>query len=849
MTLPALLSRWRSEPSIAENIIVWEILPSQVARTVPFPKTIHPALLASVQSRGIPTLYTHQDQAWREITSGQSIVLSTGTASGKSLAYNLPVLDRLLKNPETRALYIFPTKALAQDQSSSLHELVGQFFSLPMAVYDGDTPANARPSIRANARILLSNPDMLHTGILPHHTRWADFFQNLQFVVIDELHIYRGVFGSHVANVIRRLKRIAQFYGSSPQFILTSATIANPIELAQRLVEEPVSLIAENGAPRGPRYFLIYNPPVVDESLGLRRSALLESVRLVEDLLHYNIQTIVFGRSRRSVEILLTYLREHDTVPPRDAPDLKPKTGSSQAGSIQALRGYRSGYLPRQRRAIEQGLRKGEVRAVVATNALELGIDIGGMGACVMAGYPGTIASTWQQAGRAGRGEEPSLAMLVATASPLDQFIAHHPEYFFGRSPENALINPDNLLILLNHLRCAMFELPFKDTEGFGSLPGEQTREFLDYLLQEGIALHSGNKYFWLANKYPAEAVSLRSASPQKVILQANLADGMSTIGEIDQASALWMVHPQAVYLHEAEIYLVEEFNLEQGIAILRPAELDYYTEPQRSTTVQLIAAINQTKVKGGDKGFGDIQVTSQVTGFRKVRWNTHEQLGFGELNLPPNELQTNGYWIALSPETVDHLREQNLWTNDPNDYGPGWTKVKEVVRARDGYRCQLCGTAEQGKAHDVHHKIPFRSFASPEQANQIHNLITLCPSCHHRVEVSLRMRSGLAGLAYTLGQLAPLFLMCDVHDLGSLSEPQSTLADGNPAVILYDQVPAGIGFCQQLFELHSLLVQRAAELINQCECRDGCPSCVGPAGENGSGGKKETLALLNELI
>jgi DEAD/DEAH box helicase domain-containing protein len=801
-----------------------------------------------VQNHGIQTLYTHQEQAWKGLIDGQNIVMSSGTASGKSLAYNLPVIDRLLKNPDARALYIFPTKALAQDQLASLDETIGRDVSLPLAVYDGDTAASARPSIRARARLLMSNPDMLHTGILPHHTRWADFFQNLQFVVIDELHIYRGVFGSHVANVIRRLKRISKFYGSSPQFILTSATIANPVELAQRLIEAPVNLITENGAPRGPRYFLFYNPPVIDESLGLRRSALIESIRLVADLLQYNIQTIVFGRSRRSIEILLTYLREKNPDLTRNLLDYQIDSIDLKSNNTTALRGYRSGYLPNQRRSIEQGLRKGDVKVVVATNALELGIDIGGIDASIMVGYPGTIASTWQQAGRAGRGDEPSLAILVTSASPLDQFIAHNPDYFFGRSPESALINPDNLLILLNHLRCAMFELPFNDIEGFGSMPVEQIREMLDYLVAEGVSHHSGSRYFWLADQYPAESISLRSASPQKVILQVDNLDGTRTIGEVDQASALWMVHPHAAYLHEAETYLVEDLNIEQGIASLRPATLDYYTEPQTNTTVELIEALNQSMIRGGHKGFGDIRVTSQVTGFRKIRWFTHEPLGLEKLDLPAHELQTNGYWIELAPETIERLREQKLWTNDPNDYGSGWTKVKELVRARDDYRCQLCGAIEMGRAHDIHHKIPFRSFTSIEQANQLHNLITLCPACHHRVEVSIRMRSGLAGLAYTLGHLAPLFLMCDSHDLGSLSEPQSQIANGNPAIILYDQVPAGIGFCQQLFELHSMLVQRAAELINQCECRDGCPSCVGPAGENGSGGKKETLALLNEL-
>ena len=846
MSLSALLNAWQTDPSIAPNVAAWRTFPPHPARFVPFPDNLHPALADALHAQGITMLYTHQATAWQHAQAGQHVVIVTGTASGKTLCYNLPVLDRLLRDPQARALYLFPTKALAQDQLAVISDQLsvirdqlsgirGQGAVIRIATYDGDTPSAVRPVIRAAARLVISNPDMLHVGVLPHHTLWADFFGNLQFVVIDEMHAYRGVFGSHVANVLRRLKRIARFYGASPQFILTSATIANPVELAERLIEEPVVLVDDDGAARGARHFLIYNPPVVNRDLGLRRSALLESVRLAGDLLQHGVQTIVFARARRTVELILTYLR-------RGWAGARSETFTHQ----KEVRGYRSGYLPHQRREIERGLRQGRVRTVVATNALELGIDIGGMGAAILTGYPGTIAGTWQQAGRAGRKNEASLAALVASASPLDQFLARHPDHFFGRSPEQALINPDNLLILLGHLRCAAFELPFRAGESFGRVEGARVAEFLQFLQEAGVLHRSGDKYFWMADQYPAQDISLRSASPETVVLQARDGDEWITIGQVDRASAHWMVHPGAVYLHEGQAYLVEELDLEQHMARLRPAEVDYYTQPRLETTVRLLDRFDQVEVRGATKAHGEIAVTTQVTGFRKLKWFTQEQLGLGEVSLPPTELVTTGYWVALSEKTVARLRDAGLWTGDPNDYGPNWTAQRDRARARDGYRCQVCGAPEQGRAHDVHHKVPFRAFASYRQANQLSNLVTLCPRCHRRAELAVRMRSGLAGLSFALGHLAPLFLMCDPADLGVHSDPRSPLAGGRPAVAIYDRVPAGIGFSQRLFELHEELMARAYELVVACECVDGCPSCVGPAGEGGIGGKRETLAILD---
>ncbi len=860
MTLSSLLAHWKADPQVGPNLIEWRILSARRAKFSPFPPGIHPALTQALIDRGINSLYTHQAASWKLLKDGENVVIVTGTASGKTLCYNLPVLDCLLNENGATALYLFPTKALSQDQLAVLKSLLIQITnilnptepfsigttSIKYAIYDGDTPVSVRSGIRGQARLIITNPDMLHTGILPHHTGWAQFFSGLRFVVIDEIHTYRGVFGSHVANVIRRLKRVANFYGASPQFILTSATIGNPGELGQKMINEPVTLIEDDGAEKGEKHFLIYNPPIIDKSLGLRRSAIQAGVNLAQDLLNYKIQTIVFSRARRTVEIILTYLREQ-----ANSSDLSKKNHKSDSSEL--IRGYRSGYLPGQRRSIEEGLRKGDVRVVVATNALELGIDIGGMEASLLIGYPGSIAATWQQAGRSGRGEKSSLAVLVASPNPLDQYLAQHPDYFFSRSPEHGMINPDNLLILLGHLRCAAFELPFKEGEVFGSVNPTDMRELLDFLQGEGVIHRSGNKYFWMADKYPAQNISLRSASTERVLLQVSYPNGdagtsLQTIGEVDATSSYWMTYPGAVYLHEGTTFLVKDLDLEKHIATLESTNVDYYTEPRREVIVKHVEKLSQDDVPGGEKAYGEIQVTSQVIGFRKIRWHTNETLGVENLSLPPVELLTTGYWLTLSDKTVGKLKDEGLWSSTPNDYGPNWQKQRDLTRARDGFRCQVCGEPEGEKSHQVHHKIPFRMFESAGQANQLANLITLCSSCHRKVETAVRVRSGLAGLAFTLGNLAPLFLMCDIGDLGIHSDPQSSLSEGRPTVILYDLIPGGIGLSERLYDIHAELLKRGRELVEACECDEGCPSCVGPGGENGLGGKKETLALLKEL-
>ncbi|MCX6057052.1 MAG: DEAD/DEAH box helicase [Chloroflexi bacterium] len=850
--LQTLLDFWKQDEITAPNFSAWNTTPPRDAQTHPFPSDLPALLREALSTRSIDRLYSHQLSAWINSRAKKNIILATSTASGKTLAYNLPVLSALIENNDSRALYLFPTKALAQDQLSVLNEqlsvlrpLITDNLFLTTGIYDGDTPQSHRSSIRKNARIVLSNPDMLHTGILPHHSNWSDFFSSLKFIVVDEAHTYRGVFGSHVANVIRRLKRVADFYGAHPQFILASATIGNPKELAENLIEEEFELIDNDGSSRGERHFIIYNPPVTDSALGLRKSSLLESVRLANDLLAHNVQSVIFARTRRSVEIILTYLQGNH-------PQSLIENRKSQI--VNQIRGYRSGYLPIQRREIEQGLRDGSVKTVVATNALELGIDIGGLGAAILVGYPGTIASARQQSGRAGRGDEPAVSVLVASPNPLDQFLAHHPEYFFGRSPEQALVNPNHLLILLEHLRCAMFELPFQKGDGFGSISDELLDEYLEFLVVNQDAHFSNEKYYWMKDSYPAANISLRSASAQSIVLQSLTEDGRPlTIGTVDGESAAWMVHPGAIYMHEGQQYFVQDFNLEHQLAQLIPVGLDYYTEAQRSSEIEVLSTSAQSAIPGGGKSYGEIQVTTQVVGFKKLRWFTYENLGEEILDMPPSELQTTGYWLSLSEETVSHLRGAGSWSNDPNNYGSDWSKIRDRVRARDQYKCQVCGAVESGRQHDVHHKIPFRAFVRDdvldrEQANRLENLTTLCPGCHKKVEQNVRIRSGLAGLGFVLGNLAPLFLMCDPRDLGIHTNPSWSAVNGLPSVVLYDHVPAGIGFSQKLFEIHDELIQRALELVGACECEDGCPSCVGPGGENGIGGKVETLEILRNL-
>jgi DEAD/DEAH box helicase domain-containing protein len=586
--------------------------------------------------RGIQGFYTHQAAAIDHSLNRRNVVITTPTASGKTLCYNAPVLSSILRDPSTRALYLFPTKALAQDQLAELHALSDQLsrrsdLEIGVFTYDGDTPQDARRAIRGRAHIVLSNPDMIHSGILPHHPRWAKLFENLQFVIIDELHAYRGVFGSHLTNVLRRLRRICRHYGSNPTFICSSATIANPRELAEALVEEPFELVSESGAPRGEKWFLFVNPPVVNQQLGIRRSYLAETRRLAAEFLKRKLQVIVFAQSRLSTEILTTYLKDDFEGPP---------------GTRDQIRGYRGGYLPQRRREIEKGLREGTVRAVVSTNALELGIDIGALDACVMAGYPGTIAATWQRAGRAGRRSGRSAAVLVASSAPLDQFVVRNPSYFFDAAPEHALINPDNLHILVDHVKCAAFELPFTTSEQYGR---HDVQEVLGVLQESGFIHRADGDdggegiWQWTNESYPADAVSLRSISSDNFVV-VDTTDGSDVIGETSFNSGPATLHEKAIYLVEGVLYQVEKLDFEGRKAYVRRIDCDYYTDAITYTKVTVL----DTFAADAPKSHGEVHVSSRVVGFKKIKFYTNENVGSGELDLPEQQMHTTAYWLSV---------------------------------------------------------------------------------------------------------------------------------------------------------------------------------------------------------
>jgi len=843
MPIDDALEALRFDRQFMANVAAWERLPARPARYADFPSALDPRMIRALRALEIAPLYTHQAEAIEAALNGENVVVVTGTASGKTLCYNLPVVQALLADPEARALYLFPTKALAQDQAAALTGLLRALEAVdqvPVRTYDGDTPQAERRAIRDQARILITNPDMLHTGVLPHHPRWADLFDHLRWIVVDELHVYRGIFGSNVANLFRRLRRLCRFYGADPRVILTSATIANPKELAERLIEAPVRLVSPDldGSPRAEKHIVIFNPPVVDPALGIRRAYTLEAARLANQFLQRGVQTAVFARARLTTEVMLGYIRD---------------AFEQGGGAREAVRGYRGGYLPLERRAIERGLREGTVRGVVATNALELGVDIGQLGAAVIAGYPGTIASLWQQAGRAGRRSEVSLALLVASAAPLDQFIAAHPAYLFERSPEHGLINPDNLAILLRHVRCAAFELPFQEKEAFGS--AGDVKEILEFLAEQGELHASGGAFRWVADAYPAEGVSLRASSEDTVVIQ-DVAEGRPVvIGEVDRATAPILLHEGAVYIHEGRTFLVRRLDWENALAEVEPAEVDYYTDAAQTVSLEVIEVFDADESAAARKAHGRARITAQSTSYRKIKRYTHETLGYGQIDLPPREYETTAYWLWIAPEMVRLLEAEGVLL-PPNDYGPGWPASSAAARARDGGHCRQCGAPErEGRANDVHHIRPFREFGyvpgenrNDLSANALDNLITLCPACHHRAESARGARTALGGLAYALSSIAPLFLMCDPRDVGILAEVRSKETRG-PTVTLYDSVAEGLGLAERLYELHGELLAGALELVRACACQDGCPACVGPVGPGGREVKVLTARLLETLI
>jgi DEAD/DEAH box helicase domain-containing protein len=650
MNLLQLLDALRSDPEFMYNVTCWKTLPAKPAQWAEFPDWLKPELREAMRQHGINRLYSHQAEAIAQIGAKENIVVVTPTASGKTLCYNLPTLNAVLENPEARALYLFPTKALSQDQVAELYEIVTLLspkinFDIKTFTFDGDTPQAARQAIRSSGHIVVTNPDMLHQGILPHHTKWVKLFENLRYVVIDELHNYRGVFGSHLANVVRRLRRIASFYGANPQFICCSATIANPKELAEQITESDVELIDNNGAPRGEKHFILYNPPVVNRELGIRKSSVKEARNIASKFLLNNIQTIVFARSRLRVEILVTYLKET-------------MTAHQKLSSL--IRGYRGGYLPTERREIERGLRSGEVLGVVSTNALELGIDIGQLTACVMAGYPGSMASAWQQAGRAGRRADSAVAVMVASSAPVDQYVMNHPDYFFGKSPESGVTDPNNLVILMSHIKCSAFELPFADGEkfGYGKTRVEATNEILEYLEENKILHHAEGRWHWMTDAYPAEAVGLRTATPENVVI-IDTTNNERVIGEVNLLDAPTMLHDEAIYIHEAAQYHVDKLDWDRRKAYVRQVDVDYYTDAHTDTSIHVLETFEQTDLPmpAMKKVHGEVNVNCQTTKFKKLKFGSHENIGYGPVELPEISMHTTSYWWEFPSDMAERMK------------------------------------------------------------------------------------------------------------------------------------------------------------------------------------------------
>ena len=809
----AALDELRASPFVAGRLAHEEVIPARPARWGIWPGTLHPQMISALRATGMERPYSHQAEAVSAALAGEDVVVVTPTASGKSLCYVLPVLDHWLRDPEARALWLFPTKALAQDQLAGLQDLARHLPpGLRAATYDGDTPPGQRQAVRQAGHIVITNPEMLHTGVLPHHTSWVRLFAQLRVIVIDELHSYRGVFGSHLANVLRRLLRLCRFYGSSPTVIACSATIANPRQLAERLIERPVRCIDESGAPQAERRLWLWNPPLVDQAMGVRRGAVLEARRLCAELLRRHLVTIAFVRSRTGVELLLSYLQR-----------LQPNPRPGVPGPV---RGYRSGYLPLERRAIEAGLRDGSVQAVVSTNALELGIDIGSLDAAVLVGYPGSIAATWQQLGRAGRRDTTSLGVLIAGDTPLDQFLVGHPEYLLKAPPEEGLIDPDNLLVLSGHLQAAAFELAFEQGERFGSA---DVGDLLECLAEDGVVHRSGTRYHWAADAFPADALSLRSACATNVVIidTSSSADGPGqgpqgpwagsgggrpgsrgrVIGEIDQFAAPVLVHDDAIYIHEGAQYHVERLDWEEKRAYVHPVAVDYYTTAETGLSVAVLERYSGPLGERCLRSCGEVRVTRVTTIYKKIRFLTHETVGAGPVNLPEQDLHTTAAWLAFTPEAVGALPRAELET--------GLIGLATVMHQSACLLC-MCDPRDLGRHSELRgHGGPVATGPAPAPLGDA-------------------------------PVLEPQEFASGWRPARSAMPPPP--AAGYPTVYLYDSVPGGVGFAPRCHERHWELLRAAAGIVDGCACTGGCPACTGP-GPAGLDSRAATRRLLDVAL
>jgi DEAD/DEAH box helicase domain-containing protein len=782
--LSAVLEGWQADPGTWRNVVLHERMPPEPAQFAQLPAALAAPVRRALAARGIDHIYSHQAEAFALSALGSDVVVATPTASGKSLCYNLPVLHALAQEPQGRALYLFPTKALARDQEVGLRALLADAGLEHGAItYDGDTPGDARRAARDRSGILLSNPDMLHAGILPHHASWARMFANLRYVVVDELHSYRGVFGSHLANVLRRLLRVACFHGADPRFVFASATIGNPEQHASRMLGRKVVLVSRSGAPKGPRRVMVYNPPVVNAELGIRASYLKTAVRLTTDLISAGVSTLVFGQSRNNIEVMLKYLREAMQRQKRDP---------------RAVQSYRGGYLPDERRAIERALRDGEIRCVVATNALELGIDIGSLDAVVCAGYPGTISGLLQRFGRAGRRGFESLSLLVTSSAPLDQYLARAPEALLTAASEEARIDPDNVEILVQHVKCAAFELPFEAGERFGDVPPEVVTDALDFLgehrLVHRVAGSAGSAvYHWSSDAYPANHVSLRSIGWDNFVIFD--VEREAVIAEMDYRATHTMLHEQAIYQHGGEQFQVERLDFENHKAFVRKLDSDYFTDAMTHVRVSVLeqdksALLVENVPHPMAAALGEVSVVEKVVGYKKIKYHTHENVGYGEVHLPEMQMHTSALWLTV-PEAVVAAQP--------------WSRA-EVIDALRGL------------------------------GNALHTVAS----------VSLMVDPRDVG--HTLG---------DRKADGAAPSKGGPGAPGfDPTLFVYDRMPGGVGLAPRLFEQRDELLARTLRLIQSCTCESGCPSCVGPltgsspapAGQELPSRRRIALELLRDL-
>jgi len=829
--------KWINSPENSDNISHVHITKAFSGNFEDYPSFLNPNLIKLLQNLGISKLYSHQAQAINEVNQGNNIVVTTGPSSGKSLIFIIPMLNHLFNSNPANTLLLFPTKALAYDQYNHINKFLEFGSKEPFKsnklinkinVYDGDTPIEKRSIIRKNSQIILTNPDMLHLGILPNHMLWEKYFENLQYIVLDEAHYYRGIFGSHIANVLRRLKRILTLYNQKPVFICTSATIGNPLEFLNSLVEEEFSHIHYDSSPKGRKLITFYNPPVINEDLGIRKSCQSVTLNIIQDFLHNNTPTLVFQGTRKEVEKSLKALSEIE--------------GNKEFAS------YRSGYLAADRRNIEDKFRSGKIQVLFSTNALEMGIDIGGLKSVILTGYPGSIASTLQQIGRAGREQNESIAILVASSNPIDQYIIKRPEYLLLNNPEKALINPNNFNILLNHLKLSISEISFIEGEKFGNLDWDQIKLVINQLLENGNILKIGNKYISDKNNSNSLPFSLRNMSSITMKL-INITKGKDLlIGDIDYASSLWMVHPQAIYFHLGDQFRVSEINFENHEVYLLENNSNYFTEPKIEKTYEVIEVFLERNFGYFQLNFGNIRITQKVSGYKEILWENRQVIGEYELDLPETILETEAFWFSLPDELINVLISEKKWLNHSNDYGPGWNEYSKNIRKRDNFTCQNCGAVERNSSFHVHHKRPIKLFSTIEEANIPSNLITLCPTCHRKAEIQVRVRSGMAGLAFLLNNLAPVFIMSSPGDLSVIIDSKNTITGIKNSIILYDNMAFGLGLSKEIFQNFDHILLEMYQHVKSCGCFQGCPSCVGPISDEGYGGKGETIRILELL-